>query len=986
MKSGRQLRTDSVMTYVIVFFIVLSLVGTCFVMLRNMSRKMDDGAMASLTSTTRVIEETLELRIERDLKSLENIGVLVPKGWTTDIHELGDLCYQLGFQKIYLVSTAGQGMDSNGNPFQTTDFPFQEIALSKGRRGFSDAYCNEQDELQTTLQVPLYNAEGRLMGAVYGDVLLSQYYSSTLFHFYNDAGMTFVFDGGDGNWILKSLGSGDMDQATENIFSRLQQDGNSAEQIDAFQTAVREGRAETMEIRFSGEASFICFVPLPTSSDWYVATVIARDKLLQETAEVQQMTQLTLAAFGLALVCFVAFFANQRIRRLRAKEKVYHEAMFANVSANIDTVFLIYERKKRKVAFVSDNILRILGISRERVEENLAYLFNWCGIPDPDPDRQCFLRGELSRKIKRELRVDCPGTQTGMCVEFEMIPADMGQDIIVLTDVTKEKQRQDSLRRAMRTAEMANRAKSDFLSSVSHDIRTPMNGVIGMATIAAANLDDKERVEDCLGKINIASTHLLNIINEVLDMSKIESGKLILSEKPFDISELLQNTVVINYHAIQEKEHDFRVYIEELQHEMVVGDPMRLQQVVTNLVSNAVKYTPRKGRVVLELREKGSSVPGFGCYEIVVQDNGIGMSPAFIRRIFDPFERAEDSRLNKIQGTGLGMSIVQNIVRLMQGEVQVESQEDQGSRFCITVYLKLDEEHKLRPDERLRDLPVLVINNDHAICEQTVTMLEKIGMHGEWTDGGATAIEKVRERRQRGQPYFAVILNNYMKEMDSFEMARSIRQETGGMLPILMTAYDWSNIEKKAADAGVHRFLSRPVYKAKLLAQMESLLPGGAQEEAVQKAVFPGVRALVAEDNVLNMEIAKEILKMLEIQVETAENGKEAVEKFQDSKPGTYDLIFMDIQMPVMNGYRAAERIRSLDRADSKTIYILAMTADAFAEDIQRAKASGMNDHIAKPISLEQLVQTISRYTAPKGKNARFNKADDKEGESIWNV
>lgn len=532
----------------------------------------------------------------------------------------------------------------------------------------------------------------------------------------------------------------------------------------------------------------------------------------------------------------------------------------------------------------------------------------------------------------------------------------------------EENRKKQALQEAFDAANRANNAKSEFLSKMSHDIRTPMNGIIGMTAIAAAHIDDKERVQDALGKITSSSRHLLGLINEVLDMSKIESGKIILNEEDFNLSDLIYDLLVMVQPQIKEHKHSLQVHLFDIEHEDVIGDSLRIQQVFVNIMGNAVKYTPDGGNLCITVREKPVRENLIGCYEFIFEDNGIGMSDEFIEHIFEPFSREEDSRTSKIQGTGLGMSIAHNIVRMMDGDILVESEIGKGSRFTVTVYLKLQDKENMTYEE-LAGLSVLVADDDRICCESTCKLLEEIGMDAEWVLSGKEAIERVFNAKREGNDFYAVILDWKMPEMDGIKTAKEIRKIAGADVPlIILSAYDLSEIGMEAKEAGIDAFLNKPFFKSGI-AGLFCRLKSGKYESSIssmpddaEESNFSDKRVLLVEDVELNREIACEILGMTGIKIEEAENGKIAVDKFAASEKGYYDIILMDVQMPGMNGYEATEAIRALDREDAESVPIVAMTANAFAEDVQKAMQSGMNEHLAKPLDFEKLFKILKEY------------------------
>ena len=520
---------------------------------------------------------------------------------------------------------------------------------------------------------------------------------------------------------------------------------------------------------------------------------------------------------------------------------------------------------------------------------------------------------------------------------------------------------------AVEKAESANRAKSTFLSNMSHDIRTPMNAIVGLTAIAGANIESQDRVIECLGKITKSSRHLLGLINEVLDMARIESGKMTLAQEDFNLPDLVDNLITLTKPVIDEHKHNLDIHINHIEHESVCGDSLRIQQVFVNLMSNAIKYTPDGGNITFSIEEKPNGFSELGCYEFTIEDNGIGMSPEFQKIMFDPFSRADDHRTTRIQGTGLGMAISRNIVNLMNGNIKVESTLHKGTKITVTIYLELQEKEK-EQDRNLMNLPVLVVDDDRTCCESTVATLKEIGITGEWVLSGREAVDRCYARHELKNDYFAVILDWKMPDMDGIETARQIRKRIGKEITIIvLTSYEFSEIEEEAKAAGVDAFIAKPLFRSRLTATLRQFTSGRKEItarnylEELSEADYTGKRILLVEDNELNREIGVEILQMTGAEVETAENGKIAVEKVEASPKGLYDLIFMDIQMPVMNGYEATAAIRSLPGERGK-LPIIAMTANAFAEDVQLAKNTGMNGHLAKPLDMNKLNDVLESW------------------------
>lgn len=537
-------------------------------------------------------------------------------------------------------------------------------------------------------------------------------------------------------------------------------------------------------------------------------------------------------------------------------------------------------------------------------------------------------------------------------------------------DITKEREEEARQRKALEDAyelaRISNEAKTNFLSSMSHDIRTPMNAIMGMAYIAQANLTAPEKVQDCLSKINLSGQHLLTLINEVLDMSKIESGKIDLSSEVVSFPELFQNVMDMCRPLISEKNQELQISASHVQHENVVTDGGRLQQVFMNLLSNSIKYSPAGGIIRLHIRELPSFSENKGQYEFILTDNGIGMSEDYLPHIFEPFSRAEDSRISKIQGTGLGMAITENIIRMMNGTIEVKSKVGVGSQFIVSVSFEIFTEEE-KNEAELTGLPVLVVDDDQIVCESATALLNELGMHGYWVQSGKEAVQRIVAAHENAEDFFAVILDWKMPDMDGLETVKAIRKKLGTDVPIIIiSAYDYSNIEDEFKQAGADAFITKPLFKSKMLHVLQLF----CHSETVTPAPKPfkdvitlsGKRVLLVEDNDLNRELATELLQMHYLVVEAVENGKVAVEQFRNSEPGYYSCILMDIQMPIMNGYEATETIRNLNRKDAKTIPIFALTANSFASDLGKAHSVGMDEHIAKPIDIDRLLEILLKW------------------------
>ncbi len=539
-------------------------------------------------------------------------------------------------------------------------------------------------------------------------------------------------------------------------------------------------------------------------------------------------------------------------------------------------------------------------------------------------------------------------------------------------DYTKQAVKQAVLTEKLKKAEAADKAKSMFLSNMSHDIRTPMNAIIGYTTLVQANLDNREKTEEYLKKILSSSNHMLSLINDILDMSRIESGKLNIEEKECSISDIFRDMRNIIQTQMKSKQLSFYMDTVDVIDENIYCDKLHTNQVILNLLSNAIKFTPVGGTVGLTIRQKPNAPSGFGAYEITVKDTGIGMSEEFVKHIFEPFEREHTSTISGIQGTGLGMAITKNIVDAMGGTIKVKSEKGKGTEFVINLEFRLQSEPK-KPEtvRELNGLRALIADDNFSTCDSVSKMLHQIGMRPDWVLHGKEAVLHAKQAYELGDEYKAYIIDWLLPDLNGIEVVREIRAVIGDSAPIIIiTAYDWTDIEEEARAAGVTAFCSKPIFLSELRDILATAAGDGKTEKIEEKPaeneLIKGTRLLLVEDNELNREIAEELLTERGFVVEKAENGQEAVDMVSGSSEGYYKLILMDVQMPIMDGYTATKKIRALENPAIAEIPIVAMTANAFEEDKKRAIESGMNAHVAKPIDIEKLIEVVTNILTEK--------------------
>ena len=808
-------------------------------------------------------------------------------------------------------------------------------------------------------------------------------YDAIAISYYNDAVLRLLdnsaFQGNASNYVIYSDGRVVIDNSVNrketiyNFIAMLRDHSDlTEEQILDLSNAFAQGRSGNMKVKL-GDTSYYLVYEGTAVQSWTMLGLVpvsivnaSLDKLWSYTVQI-----VVGIAFGLAvLVILLIVRRNRATVRRKNTEILYRDELFRKLSLNVDDVFLMLDAKTSKTDYVSPNIGRLLGIPWKKVRQDVHALAELRPQNDPDRDKN-FLEG-LSRGEQREWDAAYLHQETRELRWFHIIA--MGSEvegrtkyILVMSDRTADKQINQALSDAVAAAETANRAKSTFLSNMSHDIRTPMNAIIGFTTLALSNIDDKERVKDYLAKTLASSNHLLSLINDVLDMSRIESGKIHLEEVEVNLSDVLHDLKTIVSGQIYAKQLELYMDATDVTDEDVYCDKTRLNQILLNLLSNAIKFTPAGGTVSVRVRQLAGKVHGCGQYEFRIKDNGIGMSPEFAKKIFEPFERERTSTVSRIQGTGLGMAITKNIVDMMGGTIEVQTSQGKGSEFIICLPMRTQDEH--RPVEKITELEglkALVVDDDFNTCDSVTKMLVKVGMRAEWTLSGKEAVLRARQSIEMSDVYHAYIIDWRLPDMNGIEVTRQIRSLHDDTPIIILTAYDWSDIEVEAKAAGVTAFCSKPMFmsdlRETLMSALGQKLTDASQELLPEEdADFKDRHILLVEDNELNREIAQEILREYGFRVDTAENGAVAVEKVRTAAPGSYDLVLMDVQMPVMDGYTATRQIRALEDPALAGIPILAMTANAFDEDRRNAMESGMNGFLSKPIVIGDLVQELHK-------------------------
>ncbi len=740
----------------------------------------------------------------------------------------------------------------------------------------------------------------------------------------------------------------------------------------------RDGKSGLLQCNI-GDINYCILYQSVGYQGYMMLSVVPQSAVSAGFIEVQHTTTgMLIAIFLLVSVTTVTIviIRNYKQSRKNKMELQYRELMFDVLSNSVDDIFIMLDRKSIGVDYISPNIERLIGISAKdarrdiRVMEKCAVNFDVV-IPKRELD-------EIPLNGNKYWECEYMHQHTGERRWYRMTIYHMSiqrieKYIIVLSDRTLDRQMNKQLEEALTAAKTANEAKSNFLSNMSHDIRTPMNAIVGFSVLLEKDADHADKVREYTRKITASSHYLLSLINDILDMNKIESGKTSLNVDTFSLPQLLEELNIILMPQVKAKQQEFRMHVMGSPPEQIIGDKLRLNQILINLLSNAIKYTPNGGRISFDVSVLTPPASQYAKLKFVVEDNGIGISDEFKKHIFAPFSREISSVTNKIQGTGLGMAITKNLVDLMGGIIEVESEIGKGSTFTVELTFA-------RPDNEESDswfasniTRMLVADDEEQVCINVRNLMKDVGVEVAIATSGAQAVEKTVEAHESGNDFDIILLDLKMPGMDGVETARRIREKVGAYVPILvLTSNDWTEIEDEARRAGIDAFMAKPFFVSSFRHVVKPLFydsavgyGGDDKEKDISadsgESVMKGKLFLVVEDNEINSEILMEMLKIEGASSELAVNGQEAVEMFGKSEPGHYDMILMDVQMPVMNGYEATRRIRSCEHPEAKTIPIVAMTANTFAEDVRDALESGMNGHLGKPIDMNAVRELVGK-------------------------
>ena len=886
---------------------------------------------------------------------------------------LNEMQKETGCAALYFLASDGSCMTQDGEKsslgsqtdLDTLIFAGEDVVVNAVLPGKPQMLVFACPEMSGTYRGFAYDA---IAIAYYNDTVLSAIDNSA---FEGTSHNYVVYP--DGRVVLDSeaVGENGSEESVYNFLAELRSSSNLSDKaFDALSDDFAQGRNGSLMLTLHGTRYYLVYENTGIQ-DWIMLSLVpvsvvnaSMDTLWHRTVEIVTAIACLLMVL---LIALIVHRSRDALRR-RDTEILYRDELFTRLSRNVDDVFFMLDAETSRTDYVSPNIERLLGVPLEQVQQDIRALRALHPKDSPDHDKN-FLAG-IQCGEQSEWDADYAHQQTGERRWFHIVA--MGSEvagrtkyILVMSDRTADRKINQALSEAVAAAEAASRAKSTFLSNMSHDIRTPMNAIIGFTTLAVSNIDNQERVKDYLTKTLSSSRHLLALINDILDMSRIESGKLQLEETEVNLSEMLHDIKTIVGGQIHAKQLELYMDALDVTDEDVYCDRTRMGQILLNLLSNAIKFTPAGGTVSVRVRQFAGTMRDCAQYEFRVRDNGIGMSPEFAQKIFEPFERERTSTVSRIQGTGLGMAITRNIVEMMGGTIKVQTEKNRGTEFIICLPLRV--QTGTRREEKIAELAglkALVVDDDFNTCDSVAKLLTRVGMRAEWTLSGREAVLRARQSIELGDPCRAYIIDWRLPDMNGIEVTRQIRSLNDDTPIIILTAYDWSDIEGEAKAAGVTAFCSKPMFLSDL---RDTLLTAiGHMQTAEEQDILPGKNAdfrgrhiLLVEDNELNREIAMTILHEYGFLVDIAENGAVAVEKVRTSDPGHYDLVLMDVQMPIMDGYTATQRIRALKDPARAAVPIVAMTANVFEEERKQAFDCGMNGFLSKPIVVEELIDAL---------------------------
>ena len=915
---------------------------------------------------------TVEFFLDRAQDSLDTIACMLEENMTSGVVDesiLVKIIDTTTFSYIGLIDSEGVNDSlTPGTPIYVGDRDYFPLGM-EGKSGvatLTDSRATE-DPLLILFYTPLHY-EGKVVGVLVGYFERERVRDIIHTTYFGEEASTYLCMT-DGVVLADSVpnnASMDVDNVLESFYAQPEFAGEEDARLLVAAFANKASQGITYQGTYGTGNAYVTKLPNYDLMLFQTFPSSANHAMVESANQAGIRLEVGLVLVFLFYILFLLLndlFQRRRLISEKDQELQYRDQMFSVLSQNSEDIYILFDLDALRADYVSPNIQRLAGLEADQVKSDLRSLLTTMidGGAILTPEELRAIPMGTSQQLETELlHLETQERRWYRETLYHTTVQGADRYVLVLSDRTNDQKMKETLENALETARSANQAKSNFLSNMSHDIRTPMNAIVGFATLLNKDADQPEKVREYTQKISASSQHLLNLINDVLDMSKIESGKTTLNVAPFSLPELLERANAIVTPQARAKKQHYEMQLRGEVPELLLGDELRVSQILVNLLSNAVKYTDVGGRIEFLVQGFERSDSGSAQLRFEVKDNGMGMSKEFLSQIFDPFTRETNSVINTIQGTGLGMPITKNLVELMGGTIDVQSQPGEGSTFTVELEFSVPEQLRNREFwESNRISRALVVDDEEYICLTVRAQMEDTGVQVDYATDGQTAVDMAASayREQRG--YDVILLDWKMPGMDGVETAKRIRDYAGPEVPILvLTAFDWSEIEHDARSVGINAFLSKPFFRTNFQHTIHTLR---SQEASVKLEEMPleGMRFLAAEDNDLNAEILEELLTMVGARCERVTDGKEAFELFQRSQPGEYDMILMDVQMPVMNGYEATRAIRSCDHPMAKVIPIVAMTANAFAEDVKNALDAGMSAHVSKPVDLKELTKTL---------------------------
>ena len=952
------------------------IVGGAFFYIDYLGDNLKEQSLQNVLAVTKQQQQAFDTFISKDQERLRSYADYLAENSSGDQEEIRQLLALFGqVDANYGVMCLDEGwacgtsLDGAWKLTMSEEQLAEYSTLEGGgmRVGYSGIYSNTP-RFGYYEAFTFRNGHRGLMQKSYEQAAIADIFSLS---FYDGQGWAYVVDK-DGTILVRPSAS--TQSQYDNLLDALSQLVDQSEDVDRFKEALEHDESGSVALMGDLGELIYTYTPMESVDGWFLVSVVPADAVDAEADAILRGSQIAAVFLALILVICIVFviliWRTQQDLESKDREIEYQTQLFnifsTHLSRSSDDMFIMEDWASRTIEFVSENVERGLGVTLADVQE---YYLASDAASAPDAAKKYYAKVDAmspGEMVTRSMERINPRTgehkyfrENAYCVELQ----GRSKRVYYVSDRTEEQKDRRNLIDALHMAKAASEAKSSFLSSVSHDIRTPMNAIIGFLALMRDEVDDRAAVMEYIGRIDAASQHLLNLINDVLDMNKIESGSTTLNLAEMDLAEVIDEINTIIRPQTKARGQTFDIFIASLEHEHLKGDKLRINQVLINLLSNAVKYTPEGGNIQLRVEERPQVVSNYSRIRFTVSDNGMGMSEDYLKVIFDPFTREEtNAAVHEIQGTGLGMPITKSLVDLMDGTIQVESRLGEGSTFTVELELYIqdreEDDHEFWADHKVTRM--IVADDDEDICRGIVKAMSRTGVEVKYATSGEAAVRMMHEAREAGRPYDLILLDWKMPDLNGLDTARLIRKDYAENIPILLlTAYDWSDIEQEAKEIGVDHFMPKPFFMSNFREAIRRVM--GSQKTAGKEDedVVKGMHILVVDDIEVNRIILVKILNTLGAQCDVAGNGQEALETFERSQPGEFDLILMDVQMPVMDGYTATRAIRASAHPSAKTLPIIAMTANAFVDDVREAINSGMDAHVAKPIQVDKLKTTI---------------------------